>query len=57
MEVRVQLLIVKPGQQMMFPFPQRNRFGDLVVDVEALKVFIRGVSKAIELIDLAPWPG
>ena len=36
MEVRVQLLVVKARQQMMFPVPQRDGSGDLVINVEAL---------------------
>ncbi len=52
----IQLLIVKPGQQVVFPLAQRNGFGHLVVDVEALKVFIGGVGKAVELIRLASRP-
>ena len=49
----VQLLIVKPGQQMVLPVAQRHGFRHLVIDVEALQIFIGGVGKAVELIDLA----
>ena len=49
----VQLLIVKPGQQMVLPVAQRHGFGDLVIDVEALQIFIGGVGKTVELINLA----
>ena len=39
---------------MVLPFTQRNGFRHLVVDVEALKIFSGGVSKAVELINLTP---
>ena len=57
MEVRVQLLVVKARQQMMFPVPQRDGSGDLVINIEALQIFIRGIGEAVKLVDLAARPG
>lgn len=57
MEVGIQLLVVKPGQQMVFPLTQRNGFGHLIINVDAPEIFIRGVGKAVKLIDFTARPG
>lgn len=57
MEVRVQLLVVKARQQMMLPVPQRDGSGNLIINVEALQIFIRGIGEAVKLVDLAARPG
>lgn len=57
MEVGIQLLVIKPGQQMVFPLTQRNGFSHLIINVEAPEIFIRGVGKAVKLIDFTARPG
>ena len=44
----VEFLIVKAGQQMVLPVPQRDRFCHLVVDVETFQIFISGIGKAVK---------
>ncbi len=56
MEVRVQLLVVKARQQMMFPVPSAT-VRDTVINIEALQIFIRGIGEAVKLVDLAARPG
>ncbi|MNS49839.1 hypothetical protein D3C72_824690 [compost metagenome] len=46
-EVGIELLVVEACQQMVLPVAQLQRFGDLVIHVETLQVFVGGVSKAV----------
>ena len=54
MEMRIQLLVVKSRQQMVFPLAPFNGFSDLVVHIEALQIFVCGIGKAVQLIVFAP---